>query len=47
MDQPEPFYESFWRSARWGAAEPNEDERSRLLAITDLLTQRERLLVVP
>jgi len=38
MDQPEPFYESFWRSARWGAAEPNEDERSRLLAITDLLT---------
>ena len=38
MDQPEPFYESFWRSARWGAAEPNEDERSRLAAITDLLT---------
>ena len=38
MDQPEPFYESLWRSARWGSAEPNEDERSRLAAITDLLT---------
>jgi 2-polyprenyl-3-methyl-5-hydroxy-6-metoxy-1,4-benzoquinol methylase len=35
---PEPFYESFWRSTRWGAAEPNEDERSRLRAIEDLLS---------
>ena len=39
MDQPEPFYESFWRSARWGAPEPNEDERSRLLAIEHLLSR--------
>jgi 2-polyprenyl-3-methyl-5-hydroxy-6-metoxy-1,4-benzoquinol methylase len=36
---PEPFYQSFWRSLRWGAPEPNEDERSRLLAIEDLLSR--------
>jgi 2-polyprenyl-3-methyl-5-hydroxy-6-metoxy-1,4-benzoquinol methylase len=41
MDQPEPFYESFWRSARWGTAEPNEDERSRLRAIDELLKGRD------
>jgi 2-polyprenyl-3-methyl-5-hydroxy-6-metoxy-1,4-benzoquinol methylase len=36
-DEPEGFYESFWRSARWGGMEPNPDERSRLSAITELL----------
>jgi len=35
---PEQFYESFWRSSRWGGVEPNEDERSRLSAIIDLFT---------
>jgi 2-polyprenyl-3-methyl-5-hydroxy-6-metoxy-1,4-benzoquinol methylase len=36
-DEPEEFYESFWRSARWGGVEPNEDERSRLCAVVELL----------
>jgi len=36
-EDPEAFYRSFWRTGRWSAAEPNEDERSRLSAILDLL----------
>lgn len=34
---PEAFYRSFWRTGRWSAAEPNEDERSRLAAILGLM----------
>ncbi len=33
----EVFYRSLWKSGYWGAAEPNDDERSRLVAIVDLL----------
>jgi len=36
-EDPEQFYDRFWRSPRWGSAEPNDDERSRLAAIEDLL----------
>jgi SAM-dependent methyltransferase len=34
----EQVYRSLWRSPHWGTAEPNDDERSRLTAITTVLT---------
>jgi 2-polyprenyl-3-methyl-5-hydroxy-6-metoxy-1,4-benzoquinol methylase len=36
-DDPENFYRSLWASGSWGAAEPNDDETSRLAEIVDLL----------
>jgi len=36
-EEPEVFYRALWRSPRWGAAEPNDDELSRLFAIKELL----------